>query len=94
MRRVDNIYNSLEDVKKLIKEKKWEIASKYGDSISYRAVINNEDWWWHQTSGITTINPTWNSGAYGNAAIGIWYGRNFPERSSLIENLKDLLDKL
>ena len=93
-RMLDGIFGSVDYVIGLIRNKNWEEASKYGDQISYQAVINNADWWWKQIDDTTKIDPTWNSCAYGNAAMGIHYGSTFPDRSFQIERLKKMFSAL
>jgi hypothetical protein len=87
---LDMIFGS-KDVIQLIKEKNYEQASKYGDKVCYNAVNNNEDWIWDHVHKITEINNEWNSCSYGNAAMFIHYGSQFPERTNEIKRIKKLL---
>ena len=75
----------------LLKQQKYEEASRYGDSVCYHAVTNNEDWIWEQCKKFDMIGS--NSCVYGNLAILIYYGNNFPERKARVEELKHLFIK-
>lgn len=72
----------------MIKENNWESASKYGDHITYSAVINNEDWIWDQLSDLKDFD-NFNSCSYGNIVMAVHYGSKFPERINNINKIKN-----
>lgn len=90
----DRIFGKQEDVISLLREGKWEQASRFGDYVSYNAAINNEEWWWIQIRSVINTNPSdrqsWNSCSYGNLAMAIYYGEKFPDRSVDVEKLKNM----
>jgi hypothetical protein len=85
---LDKMFGKQSDVIQLIREERWEEASRYGDRVSYEAVKNNEQWWWDQISDVKEITNEWNSCSYGCTAMAVFYGRDFPERADKINDLK------
>lgn len=41
----DMMFGNIGAVVKLIKEGRWDEASKFADIMTYNAVINDDDWW-------------------------------------------------
>jgi hypothetical protein len=59
--------------------------------VSYKAAINNENWWWNQIKELDHIDKRrFNSCSYGNLAMAVYYGGDFPERSESIQRLKSI----
>jgi hypothetical protein len=92
MTTTDKIFGNKDDIIALIIQERWELASRYGDQISFNAVEKNQDWWWEQCNALTHVDKQqWNSCSYGNIAIGVHYGSRFPERLPIINKIKSIL---
>ena len=90
----DMMFGSSVDVITLIKAGDWEKAAGFGDGVCYRAVTNNEDWIWGQLTKPSGSADQWNSCSWGNYAIGIHYGANFPNRTEQVKKLKTEIQAL
>ncbi len=90
---LDYVFGNKEDIILLIKQNQWENAAQYGDPITYKAVINNEDWFWKQVDAIQYLDLEVNSCSYGNIAMAVHYGSKYPDRMSSIIHLKTLLNQ-
>ena len=78
----------------LIKNQKWNEASKYGAQECYGAVINDKDFIWKQIifykkDDRTIMNPT----LWGNLAILIYHGEKFSHRHDKIKQIKQNIIK-
>ncbi len=93
---LDQLFGKQSDVRTLVSQEKWEEAALFGDGICHNAVVKDENWIWEQISNITkdTDTRSWNSCSWGNAAIFIHRGSDFPHRITQINNLKEALASL
>lgn len=93
-RYLNTIFGNQNDVIRLIKNLRWEDASKYGDHVSYNAVKNNKNWWWEQVETLDKVDKErWNSCSYGNIAMAVYYGQEFPERQECIDKIKMICER-
>ena len=84
----------LSEVIILIKQEKWEEAYKYSDNVCYNAVINNEDFIWENEIDVAVDVNKFNSCSWGNVAILIHFGEQFPDRRNDIIKLKETIKEI
>src|SRR5438105_15910033 len=71
-----------------IQQEQWEKAASFGDYVCYQAVTTDQDWIWAQANKFDCQDPRMNSTSYGNLAMMIHYGSQYPHRAGVVEQLK------
>ena len=76
----------------LVREKKFDEASEYGDETAEIAASENHNWHLY-TKNITYRSKTvcWSACSWGNLATFIFYGEKFDDKKEEVNRLKSVL---
>ena len=82
---------SVNHVIDLIRQEQWQEASGFGDGCCYRGVTTDDDFIFKEAEWFLYHDRTdWNATSYGNLAMVIHYGSQYPHRAGLVNQLKQL----